>query len=68
MEKPTYSEAIEELEKIVTEIENEDIPVDELSSKVKRAAELIHICKTVLYKTEEEVNAVLKDLQEEKKE
>ncbi len=65
MEEQNYTEAIEELENIVTEIENEDIPVDELSAKVKRAAELIHICKTVLYKTEEEVNAVLKELREE---
>ncbi len=65
MEEQNYSQAIEELENIVTEIENEDISVDELSAKVKRAAELIRICKAVLYKTEEEVNAVLKDMREE---
>jgi len=65
MEEQSYSKAIEELEIIVTEIENEDISVDELSAKVKRAAELIRICKTVLYKTEEEVNAVLKGMQTE---
>ncbi|VAW29667.1 hypothetical protein MNBD_BACTEROID07-1518 [hydrothermal vent metagenome] len=65
MKEQNYSRAIEELEKIVTEIENEDISVDELSEKVKRAAGLIRICKAVLYKTEEEVNAVLKDMREE---
>jgi len=65
MEEQSYSRAIEELEKIVTEIENEDISVDELSEKVKRAAELIRICKAVLYKTEDEVNAVLKGMREE---
>lgn len=65
MKEQNYSRAIEELEKIVTEIESEDISVDELSAKVKRAADLIRICKTVLYKTEEEVNAVLKDMREE---
>jgi exodeoxyribonuclease VII small subunit len=65
MKEQSYSKAIEELENIIVEIENEDISVDELSTKVKRAAELIRICKTVLYKTEEEVNAVLKDMQEE---
>ncbi len=65
MEKQSYSQAIEELENIVTEIENEDISVDELSEKVKRAAVLIRICKTVLYKTEEDVNAVLKGMREE---
>jgi exodeoxyribonuclease VII small subunit len=65
MEEQSYSQAIEELENIVMEIENEDISVDELSEKVKRAAELIRICKAVLYKTEEEVNAVLKGMREE---
>lgn len=65
MEEQNYTQAIEELENIVSEIENEDISVDELSAKVKRAAELIRICKAVLYKTEEDVNAVLKDMREE---
>ena len=63
MENKSYTKAIEELEKIVSEMENEDISVDELSHKVKRAAELIRICKTVLYQTEEEVNSVLKSMQ-----
>ena len=65
MKEKSYSQAIEELEKIVAEIENEDISVDELSEKVKRAAELIRICKAVLHKTEEEVDAILKEMQDQ---
>jgi len=61
--KTTYTQAITELEKIVNEIENEDIGVDELSEKVKRASVLIKICKDKLHKTEEEVGAVLKDIE-----
>ncbi len=57
-----YSQAIEELEEIVSSIENEDVNVDELSVKVKRAAELIKICKSKLHNTEEEVNNILKDI------
>jgi len=57
-----YTQAIEELEEIVASIENEDVNVDELSVKVKRAAELIKICKDKLYNTEEEVNSILKDI------
>jgi exodeoxyribonuclease VII small subunit len=49
----------------VAEIENEDISVDELAEKVKRASELIRICKDVLYKTEAEVNSILKEMQDE---
>ncbi len=65
MKKTSYSEAIEELENIVAEIENEDISVDELSEKVKRASELIRICKNVLFKTEAEVNSILKEMQDD---
>ena len=61
--KLTYTEAIAELEAIVEEIENEDISVDDLSKKVKRASELIRLCKTKLTKTEQEVNEVLKEIE-----
>ena len=66
MKKTNYSEAIEELENIVAEIENEDISVDQLSDKVKRASELIRICRNVLFKTEAEVNSILKEIQDDK--
>ncbi len=58
----SYTKAIAELEEIVEEIENEDISVDDLSKKVKRASELIRLCKIKLTKTENEVNEVLKEI------
>jgi exodeoxyribonuclease VII small subunit len=58
----SYSDAIEELEEIVHEIENNDVSVDELGSKVSRAAMLIKLCKKKLFKTEEEVSTILKEL------
>ena len=63
-EKETYQAAFEELEAIVNEIEGGEISVDELSEKVKRAAKLIKICKNKLTSTEEDVNKILKELQE----
>ncbi len=60
-----YTEAFEELQSIVTEIEEGGISIDELSEKVKRAAFLINICKTKLTTTEEDVNRILKDLERE---
>ncbi|MBS4014111.1 MAG: exodeoxyribonuclease VII small subunit [Bacteroidetes bacterium] len=60
--KISYSEAIEELEIIVEDIENENISIDLLSEKVKRAAELIKICKEALKITDEEVNKILEEL------
>lgn len=62
-EKPTYTEAFEELQNIVSEIEEGQITVDELSAKVKRAAFLIKICKNKLSSTEEDVNKILKELE-----
>ena len=61
-EQPNYAEAFEELQQIVSEIEEGQISVDELSEKVKRAAALINICKSKLTSTEEDVNKILKDL------
>ena len=59
-----YTEAFEELQQIVTDIEDGEISVDELSVKVKRASELIKVCKTKLSSTEEDVNQILKELEE----
>jgi exodeoxyribonuclease VII small subunit len=61
-ETPTYTEAFDELQAIVVEIEQGEISVDELSEKVKRAALLIKICKNKLTNTEEDVNKILKEL------
>lgn len=57
-----YTEAFEELQRIVSEIEQGEISVDELSEKVKRAAFLIKVCKSKLSTTEEDVNKILKEL------
>ena len=63
--KITYQAAYEELQSIIADIEQGEITVDELSEKVKRAAALIKICKQKLQSTEEDVNKILKDLDEE---
>ena len=61
-EKVNYTEAFQELQQIVSEIEKGEISVDELSEKVKKAAQLIKICKLKLATTEEDVNKILKEL------
>lgn len=57
-----YTLAFEELQQIVSEIEQGEISVDELSAKVKRAAELIRFCRNRLTTTEEDVNKIIKEL------
>lgn len=58
----SYSEAYAEIEEIIEKIENEELDIDELADKVKRVSELIKICKDKLYKTESEVEKILKSI------
>lgn len=60
-----YTLAFEELQQLVRDMEDGEITVDELALKVKRAAELIKICKNKLTSTEEDVNLILKELAED---
>ena len=62
--KFNYKKALEEIEGIVQKIENEEPDVDELSTLVKRAAELIKQCKTKLKTTGEELEDIIQDLEE----
>jgi exodeoxyribonuclease VII small subunit len=64
-EEIKYTEAYEELQEIVADIEEGEISVDELSKKVKRATELIRICKSKLTETEGDVNKILEELCDE---
>jgi len=63
MDKINYEGAFEELKNIITHLERGDIAVDELAEKVKRAAQLIELCKTKLTATEEEVNKVIASME-----
>jgi exodeoxyribonuclease VII small subunit len=62
MSNLNYEEAFAELQAIVAEMESGTIGVDVLANKVKRAAELMRICKTKLQQTEVEVQQLLDDL------
>ncbi|SHE76258.1 Exodeoxyribonuclease VII small subunit [Mariniphaga anaerophila] len=62
--KVTYSEAISEIEEILEKIENEELDVDELAEKVKRVSTLLKICKDKLLKTNEQVEQILKEMED----
>ncbi len=55
----SYEKAMEELQSIISDLQSEAISIDQLSEKVKRAAELIEYCKTKLRTTEEDINNLL---------
>jgi exodeoxyribonuclease VII small subunit len=58
----SYKEAVSELEKILYRLENEEIDLDKLSENVKRASELITICKEKLRSTETEVEKIVQKI------
>ncbi|MBN2746993.1 MAG: exodeoxyribonuclease VII small subunit [Bacteroidales bacterium] len=59
-----YEEAFRELETIVNQIEDGEISLDELSEKIKRASHLLNFCKSKLISTQQDVEAILKDLED----
>jgi exodeoxyribonuclease VII small subunit len=59
-----YAAAYEELQKILEAMDQGDIDVDELSEKVKRAAELIEFCQKRLRDTDLQVKRVMQKLEE----
>ncbi len=63
-QKLSYTEAIEEVERILAKMDSRQMDVDALAAEVKRAAELIAQCKKRLYKAEKDVAEVLADEEE----
>ena len=43
--RPGYAEALAELERILSELERDNVDVDRLAAQVRRAAELITLCR-----------------------
>ncbi len=62
--KQSYAEALAEIEEIIGNIEDDKYTIDELADKVKRISSLITFCKDKLHSTEEELNNILKKMQE----
>ena len=61
--KPTYTEAITELEKILEEFEtNSDVNLEVISEKVKRASELMEFCKKQLHELDKELDKMMGEL------
>ncbi|WP_320110283.1 exodeoxyribonuclease VII small subunit [Draconibacterium orientale] len=62
--KLSYSEAMAEIEEILEKIETEELDVDELAEKVKRVSVLLKTCKEKLTKTNEQVEQILKEMED----
>ena len=62
MKQPTtFEEATARLEAIVRRMEDGQLNLDEITSQLKEAKQLVKFCRDKLTKTDKEVNYALKD-------
>ena len=61
--KLKYTEAVEELEQILAELENNsNVNMDVIAGKVKRAGELMEFCKKQLHELDEDLEKMMEEL------
>lgn len=53
--QPSYNEAVQEIETIVEQLENNEADLDTLAEKVKRALTLLNFCSQRLRAVEDEI-------------
>ncbi len=62
---PSFREAMEELEGILERIEGEEVDIDRLASELRRAAQLLDLCRGKIRKAEVEVTQIVQSLEED---
>lgn len=62
VEEMSYDEAVTELQAILNDMQSETLSIDDLTSSIKRASELLQSCRDRLHSTEKEVNSVIEKL------
>jgi exodeoxyribonuclease VII small subunit len=61
----SFGEAMAELEAILRRVEGEEVDVDRLAEELRRAAELLELCRAKIKKAEIEVTQIVHDLEDE---
>lgn len=54
-----YEDAVRQLETVVDKLESNELGIDQLSSELKKAQQLIKLCKEKLTKTDNEIKKLL---------
>lgn len=60
--EPGYAEALAELEVILDELEGEDLDVDVLADRVRRAGELLAVCRQRIERAQADVDTIVTEL------
>ena len=61
---PSFRAAMDELEGILERIEGEEIDIDRLAEELRRAAQLLDLCRGKIRKAEVEVTQIVQSLEE----
>ncbi len=59
----SFGEAVTEVEEILSGLEDDNVDIDKLGEEVRRAVELIQVCRGKLEKTDAEVRQLVEGLQ-----
>jgi exodeoxyribonuclease VII small subunit len=62
--EPTFRDAMDELEGILERIEGEEIDIDRLAEELRRAAQLLDLCRGKIRKAEVEVTQIVQSLEQ----
>ena len=60
---PGYADAMAELEDILGELEGDQLDVDVLAERVRRASELIKTCRSRISRAQADVDRIVSDLE-----
>ena len=60
-EEIKYEDAVKELEHIVAQMENNELDIDVMGERLKKAQKLMKLCRDKLTKTDQEVKKILDD-------
>ena len=61
-EEIKYEEALDRLERIVKQMENDELDIDVMGEQLKQAQKLIKLCKDKLTKADNEIKRILEKL------
>ncbi|WP_019966734.1 exodeoxyribonuclease VII small subunit [Segatella maculosa] len=61
-EEIKYEEALDRLERIVKQMENDELDIDVMGEQLKQAQKLIKLCKDKLTKADNEIKKILEKI------
>ncbi len=58
-----YADAMRELDRILDELERDDLDVDVLAVRVRRARDLVELCRSRITRAQDDVTRIVADLE-----